>query len=757
MAKDLRASQLQTTQIISSGSSSTNARIVMYDVDAQSTASPNQGVIDTGKFALDGIGEDIFLFVSGGINEKDIATGRISVFGGDLHVSGNLTVDGAGAADVDWVDGGGQLRTTSSVSISSIAEFAPSQGSDVYFYVSGGTRSGASRTDVALFNGDVVSSSSFLGPDGILSRPTYGFAGRLGSGMWFNSTRLMINGVSIRALSMDNSDVRAHLDFLPNTTDTLDLGGTTNLWARGFFSSGSTALPSVAFGSLGTTGLSQPSPDQLAVSTNGAEIQRWAEQAPTASTGLHTFSTMTFDGTALNGANDSWRGLSLIGSVEGSETSDGYSLLYGNIITDGAAGTRRMIDMQVDGVALFSVERFGTVSTTGKYLAGDGSLGTPAYAFSGSVGSGSFLDGNDLTFVDGNNPGGLTLTELAAGGGGASGLWTADGTGTEIRVTSSVAVSTVSEFASAKGTDVFFYASGTIGAKDSSVRAVGLFGGDLHISGNLTVDGTSPGGSSQANQLQVGIVDYATTSTTSSTTVGQITFTGSEYSGSIYLSALVSATAAAVSSSIRLYNLDDFAYVAIGGGSQEHLGAASTTPTKLTSVDLKSAANFNAISSSNYELQVSSSSESTIVTIGASAFLVTGVVSLASEHLSLGSYTLSTATSSNPQVVGGGYLVPSEHSLNSVIFRSILSTTTGSDAAIVQLYNLTSGALVHIGGASSTQISTSSITPANVQSVELTTATNFDLTTPSVYEVRVFGSGSASPITVIHNSEFVFT
>jgi len=284
-----------------------------------------------------------------------------------------------------------------------------------------------------------------------------------------------------------------------------------------------------------------------------------------------------------------------------------------------------------------------------------------------------------------------------------------------------------------------------------------LFGGDLHISGNLTVDGTSPGGSSQANQLQVGIVDYATTSTTSSTTVGQITFTGSEYSGSIYLSALVSATAAAVSSSIRLYNLDDFAYVAIGGGSQEHLGAASTTPTKLTSVDLKSAANFNAISSSNYELQVSSSSESTIVTIGASAFLVTGVVSLASEHLSLGSYTLSTATSSNPQVVGGGYLVPSEHSLNSVIFRSILSTTTGSDAAIVQLYNLTSGALVHIGGASSTQISTSSITPANVQSVELTTATNFDLTTPSVYEVRVFGSGSASPITVIHNSEFVFT
>jgi len=514
VAKDLRASQLQTTQIISSGSSSTNARIVMYDVDAQSTASPNQGVIDTGKFDTSGIGNDVFLYVSGGIGEKDGSTNRISVFGGDLHISGNLSIDGSGGggADTDWTESGTELRTTSSVAISTVSEFASAKGTDVYFYASGtiGAKDSSTRA-VGLFGGD-----------------------------------------------------------------------------------------------------------------------------------LHISGNLTVDGTS-------------------------------------------------------------------------------------------------------------------PGGGGASGLWTADGTGTEIRVTSSVAVSTVSEFASAKGTDVFFYASGTIGAKDSSVRAVGLFGGDLHISGNLTVDGTSPGGSSQANQLQVGIVDYATTSTTSSTTVGQITFTGSEYSGSIYLSALVSATAAAVSSSIRLYNLDDFAYVAIGGGSQEHLGAASTTPTKLTSVDLKSAANFNAISSSNYELQVSSSSESTIVTIGASAFLVTGVVSLASEHLSLGSYTLSTATSSNPQVVGGGYLVPSEHSLNSVIFRSILSTTTGSDAAIVQLYNLTSGALVHIGGASSTQISTSSITPANVQSVELTTATNFDLTTPSVYEVRVFGSGSASPITVIHNSEFVFT
>ena len=46
----------------------------------------------------------------------------------------------------------------------------------------------------------------------------------------------------------------------------------------------------------------------------------------------------------------------------------------------------------------------------------------------------------------------------------------------------------------AAGSDVNFYISGTVGGKDGSSRAISVFGGDLHISGNLTVNGTSPGG-----------------------------------------------------------------------------------------------------------------------------------------------------------------------------------------------------------------------------------------------------------------------
>ena len=43
-------------------------------------------------------------------------------------------------------------------------------------------------------------------------------------------------------------------------------------------------------------------------------------------------------------------------------------------------------------------------------------------------------------------------------------------------------------------TDMNFFVSGSADSKDSGTKGTALFGGDLHISGNLTVDGSSPGG-----------------------------------------------------------------------------------------------------------------------------------------------------------------------------------------------------------------------------------------------------------------------
>lgn len=100
---DYRAEQIQTKQIIASGSiaNGLGAKLVIYPIDANG-APPNKGWIDQNVFNTGSLaGQDIFLFVSGGIGHKDTNNRSISVFGGDLHISGNLSISGQGkGADV---------------------------------------------------------------------------------------------------------------------------------------------------------------------------------------------------------------------------------------------------------------------------------------------------------------------------------------------------------------------------------------------------------------------------------------------------------------------------------------------------------------------------------------------------------------------------------------------------------------------------------------------------------------------------------
>jgi hypothetical protein len=87
---DFRADQIQTKQIIVTGSGAGTTKLLIYGIEAQ--GSPvNEGEIDTNVFPQDGIGGDVFLYVSGALNAKGSATVRgTSVFGGDLVVSGSL-------------------------------------------------------------------------------------------------------------------------------------------------------------------------------------------------------------------------------------------------------------------------------------------------------------------------------------------------------------------------------------------------------------------------------------------------------------------------------------------------------------------------------------------------------------------------------------------------------------------------------------------------------------------------------------------
>lgn len=93
MTFDFRASQLRTPKIIASGSTGTNAKILLYPISADEVPL-NQGNIKTSVFGTGSIGQDVFLYVSGGIGGRNGTSHDISVFGGDAHVSGNLFVSG---------------------------------------------------------------------------------------------------------------------------------------------------------------------------------------------------------------------------------------------------------------------------------------------------------------------------------------------------------------------------------------------------------------------------------------------------------------------------------------------------------------------------------------------------------------------------------------------------------------------------------------------------------------------------------------
>ena len=90
---DFRANQVQTKKIVASGSTGTNAKLLVYSEESEDKTNPNTGEINPNAFDFDGIGEDIFMYVSGTVSSGS-AVDRISVYGGSVFISGNLSIAG---------------------------------------------------------------------------------------------------------------------------------------------------------------------------------------------------------------------------------------------------------------------------------------------------------------------------------------------------------------------------------------------------------------------------------------------------------------------------------------------------------------------------------------------------------------------------------------------------------------------------------------------------------------------------------------
>ena len=84
-------------------------------------------------------------------------------------------------------------------------------------------------------------------------------------------------------------------------------------------------------------------------------------------------------------------------------------------------------------------------------------------------------------------------------------------------------------------TDINFFVSGSIGSRGGATKGTAVFGGDLHISGNLTVDGSSPGGgggSTAADDITIGNAAVTITTTSGNTLINSANTGTTTISGS---------------------------------------------------------------------------------------------------------------------------------------------------------------------------------------------------------------------------------
>ena len=196
--------------------------------------------------------------------------------------------------------------------------------------------------------------------------------------------------------------------------------------------------------------------------------------------------------------------MALVGSISGSAGSNSVIGVTGSVIfSNNPAGSfptslpgtdvQFFVSGSIGGkngatrnVAVFG----GDTAVSGSLTVGTGSIvitsndiqiGSTGHFQIGTAANRIALVGSDIKFFDGNNTGGKTLSELAAGGGsGGESVFTA-ANASEAYTTSSIAIGTAAT-ADANGADVFFFVSGSTDGTKSA-----LFGGDVVTSGSVTV------------------------------------------------------------------------------------------------------------------------------------------------------------------------------------------------------------------------------------------------------------------------------
>tara|TARA_R110002124_G_scaffold84611_7_gene220157 strand:- start:873 stop:1895 length:1023 start_codon:yes stop_codon:yes gene_type:complete len=199
------------------------------------------------------LGTDTALFISGAIGSKNSLNVGVSVFGGDLVVSGTLYAERQ-VIEVDEVASGhllvsGNLEVQDSISANSAkimflsggAASSTDEGSypDVNFFVSGSKNSqGSAVRGTALFGGDVVISGTLHGGSPLKIGGGMQVVGNtmFDGPMTFNSTSLFCSGFEVEAglttfqdASTFSSGLSGSLTKLPNGTSFIKQAGSISV------------------------------------------------------------------------------------------------------------------------------------------------------------------------------------------------------------------------------------------------------------------------------------------------------------------------------------------------------------------------------------------------------------------------------------------------------------------------------------------------------------------------------------------------
>lgn len=455
------------------------------------------GTLQVGP-AVPVLGSDVNFFVSGAKDGEGGATPGVGVFGGDLVVSGNLHFLGGITGSIPGVEAYwtspvlGVIKAETSSSMVEVPYLSASNGAEITgsLVVSASsaimTFNGTTPNTLRLYNEELVFqegvelSTGSLKYDG--NNP---LVFELYSGRDLNINALYtifvsaaLGGMYVGANTVFNAGLSGSLQTLADGITAYITGGpyitvTTNSLGQIEItgSAGGGSSPEYWF----STGSNE------AYTTGSVLIRAGLAASPTPS-------IVEFDvsGSEITTKNGSYRGSAVrvkdvaVAASDWDFTSGSLYVMAANV---GASGSGGYVNIEAGNAGWDDVnpQAGGWVSL----LAGNGANTLQSY-------NGGFIS------IEAGSPGWSGGAFNAGEEGKAGDVEILGGAISPVSRSLSGSNFLMASFRSFKinddlnnldsSTDVFFFASGSIGAKGTSDRGVAVFGGDLHVSGGLTVD-----------------------------------------------------------------------------------------------------------------------------------------------------------------------------------------------------------------------------------------------------------------------------